>query len=395
MNAESRQTIVIAVTVTETIETILRSYILAISEHYFVHLIYGKGSVELKIDSPNIYLHQSTIRRSFSIASDLIAIIHATILLRRIRPTLVHSFTPKAGLVFQLAAQLAGVRRRVHTFTGLLWENNRKMSGRILVVVDRIIAKCVTDIVAESKGVEAGLLRIGVRCPHPTVIGSGSATGIDLAYYRNDLPNLQIQADENRSVLGISEKEFVFGYIGRLTREKGIVELIEAFEMMPESTRLVLVGAMDERAPLSSEEIQKLKSNIRIKWVGFKDDIRPYIHMCNTIVLPSYREGMPNVILQACAMSKPVIVTDVSGSREIVANNISGWVVQHRNPHALSSAMFNAVGAEPGVLEQMGKNGKALVAQHYDQTSQLKRMIEFYRNVSADGTQGENYADVN
>ena len=266
------------------------------------------------------------MERHISPLRDLKSLLGLIRVFRREKPTMVHSMTPKAGLLSMMAAWFCRVPVRVHTFTGLVFPTATGLTQKILILTDRITCACATHIVPEGEGVKNDLINYRITKKPLKVLGHGNVRGIDLAHYNPELPEVQADAAKIRKP-GI----FTFIFVGRLVRDKGINELVEAFERLNKeipAIRLILVGRQEPKLdPLKPETIAKIDNNKNIEAVGQQSDVRPWLAASDAFVFPSYREGFPNVVIEAGAMGLPSIVTNINGSREIVINNKNGIIV--------------------------------------------------------------------
>ena len=235
---------------------------------------------------------------------------------------MVHSMTPKAGLLCMMAGWLTRVPIRIHTFTGLVFPTSTGLKKRILMLTDALTCWCATHVIPEGEGVKADLLNNGITHKPLRILGYGNVRGIDMKRFDPKRFNVNgfREAPEHKSV----KKKFTFLFVGRIVRDKGINELVEAFERLnmeiPE-TRLVLVGFFEENLdPVSPKTRQTIENNPNIIADGEKrgDDLLTQYATADCFVFPSYREGFPNTVLEAGAMGLPSIVTDINGSREII-----------------------------------------------------------------------------
>ena len=241
------------------------------------------------------------MRREISPAADLVALVRLVRALRRERPHMVHSMTPKAGLLCMLAAWMARVPVRVHTFTGLLFPTATGLRRRLLAACDRLICACATHVVPEGEGVRDDLLRAHITRKPMRVLGHGNVRGVDPGHYSRS-PELQARGAELRRELGIPDGAPVFVYVGRLVTDKGIGELAEAFAMLDGSGAHLLLAGDEEpaRDPLPAAARALLDARpATVHRLGWQDDVRPALAAATALVLPSYREGFPNVFLLA------------------------------------------------------------------------------------------------
>ena len=254
------------------------------------------------------------------------------------KPYMVHSMTPKAGLLCMLAAWIVRVPIRVHTFTGLVWPTSSGLSRRILMLTDWITCACATHIIPEGQGVLNDLQQYITKKPM-RVLGYGNVRGVDMVKFSRR-PEILEQANALRKT-GI----FTFIFVGRIVGDKGINELVAAFCKLNEkysATRLFLVGEYEaDLDPVKTETLNAIHANPAIEAVGakFSDDLLAYYAASDCFVFPSYREGFPNTVMEAGAMGLPSIVTAVNGSREIIIDGQNGLIIPVKDVNALYDAM--------------------------------------------------------
>ncbi len=319
------------------------------------------------------------MERHISPLKDLKSLFGLIRVFRREKPTMVHSMTPKAGLLSMMAAWFCRVPVRVHTFTGLVFPTATGLTQKILILTDRITCACATHIVPEGEGVKNDLISYRITKKPMKVLGHGNVRGIDLAHYNPEQPEVQADAAKIRKP-GI----FTFIFVGRLVRDKGINELVEAFERLNKEypkTRLLLVGPQEpELDPLKPETIAKIDNNKNIEAVGQQSDVRPWLAASDVFVFPSYREGFPNVVIEAGAMCLPSIVTDINGSREIIIEGKNGAIIPPRDADALYMAMKSFL-EYPDIRTKMATNARPLIASRYEQSYVRTCLKEYYREI--------------
>lgn len=286
-----------------------------------------------------------TLTRKITPFTDLISLVKLTLLLRKIKPDIVHTHTPKAGLIGMWAAKLAGVTIRLHTIAGLPWVESRGMIRRLLIAVEKLTAFAATNVFPNSFVQRDFLLQNEIAKNKMKVIGNGSSNGIDTDYFSTNL-DIENQAKAIRIRKRIHEEACVWIFVGRIVRDKGITELIDAFleiQIQFPEDRLLLLGDQEPHLdPLDEKYVQLLTSHHAIISCGFQKDIRPYLAASQVLVFPSYREGFPNVPMQAGAMGCALILSDINGCNEIVNHGKDGWLVSVKNVSALTAAMMEA-----------------------------------------------------
>ena len=319
------------------------------------------------------------MERHISPLRDLKSLFGLIRVFRREKPTMVHSMTPKAGLLSMMASWFCRVPVRVHTFTGLVFPTATGLTQKILILTDRITCACATHIVPEGEGVKNDLVNYRITKKPLKVLGHGNVRGIDLAHYNPELPEVKAESARIRKP-GV----FTFVFIGRLVRDKGINELVEAFERLNKeypNTRLLLVGRQEpELDPLKPETIVKIDNNKNIEAVGQQSDVRPWLAASDAFVFPSYREGFPNVVIEAGAMDLPSIVTDINGSREIIIEGKNGTIITPRDTDALYMAMKSFL-EQPDKRTQMASNARPIVASRYEQSYVRTCLKEYYKEI--------------
>ena len=295
------------------------------------------------------------------------------------KPVMVHSMTPKAGLLSMMAAWVCRVPVRLHTFTGLVFPTATGIKQKILILTDRLTCACATNIVPEGEGVKNDLINYKITKKPLRVLGYGNVRGIDLEYYNSELPEVQSEVVKIRK-----EGILTFIFIGRLVRDKGINELVKAFSQLNiqyPDTRLLLVGPYEENLdPLDSETIAEIDNNKAIKAVGRQNDVRPWLAASDVFVFPSYREGFPNVVIEAGAMGLPSIVTDINGSREIIIDGRNGVVMPPRQSEKLRQAMELFV-TDNDLMKRLSSEARQLVASRYEQGYVRKCLKDYYKDI--------------
>ena len=295
---------------------------------------------------------------------------------RKEKPDIVHSMTPKAGMLCMLAAWLTRVPRRVHTFTGLVWPTTTGLTRRILMFTDWLTCACATHVIPEGKGVMNDLQAHITHKPMK-VLGYGNVRGVDLVQCSRR-PEVMQLADSLR------KPGFTFLFVGRLVGDKGINELVQAFQRLHEEfpqARLVLVGFHEpELDPLLPETEKLLEEATYIEFVGPKhgDELLAWYAASDAFVFPSYREGFPNVVLEAGAMGLPSIVTDINGSREIIEEGKNGMIIPIKNSEAIYAAMKRML-QHPEETAKWAANARPMIASRFERSFVQQCLYDFYR----------------
>lgn len=322
--------------------------------------------------------------RTISPISDLKSLWEFYTLCKRERPTIVHSHTPKAGIVGMLGAKLAGVPIRLHTVAGLPLMEATGMKRKILDFVEKITYRCATKVYPNSRGLYDFILANNYTEKEKLqVIANGSSNGIDTTYFDSDIIPVT-QRRELELQLGIQPNDFVFVFVGRLVGDKGINELISGFtHLKPEtlSLKLLLVGSLEgELDPLQPETLKVIETHPNIISVGFQSDVRPYFAISDCLVFPSYREGFPNVVMQAGAMGLPSIVTDINGCNEIIVEGENGTIIPVKNVAAIVQAMQKMC-SDIAYYNQLRQNARRMIQSRYEQRVVWEALLEEYKRL--------------
>ena len=379
-----RKKIIRTTTIPLSLYTFCRGLFEDLSQEYDLVAISSPGELldELAQDQTCRYV-AIPMERSISPFKDLVSLWRLIQAFRKEKPDMVHSMTPKAGLLSMMAAWITRVPVRIHTFTGLVFPTSTGLKRKILMLTDRITCACATHIIPEGEGVKQDLQQHGITKKELKVLGYGNIKGIDLNHY-DRTPEITEQAAAIRQKLNLKDDDFTFLFIGRLVGDKGIHELVDAFEALSSiypQIQLILVGPEEpEQDPLKEETRGKIHRIPHIHPVGSQKDVRPWYAAANALVFPSYREGFPNVVIEAGAMGLPSIVTDINGSREIIMDGVNGVIVPSKETPALQKAMEEFI-LQPNQTQVMGQKARPMVETRYEQSYVWNCLKEFYQNV--------------
>lgn len=319
------------------------------------------------------------MERHISLGYDFVSLCRLVYVFLRERPVMVHSMTPKAGLLCMIAAWLTRVPVRVHTFTGLVFPTATGLKRKILMLTDSLTCACATHVIPEGEGVKNDLLKNGITKKPIKVLGYGNVRGIDMVRF-DRRPEVMALAQEIRK-----DDVFTFVFVGRIVRDKGVNELCQAMEMLSGITpiRLLLVGPYeDDLDPISQQSKTIIENNPSLEYLGSKygDDLLACYAAADCFVFPSYREGFPNTVLEAGAMGLPCIVTDINGSREIIVQGENGVIIPTRDADALYNAMLDMIRNKP-VRDRMAANARKMIASRFEQSFVRKCLMDYYDEI--------------
>ncbi len=333
-------------------------------------------------DFNKVKSHGIKMAREISLLSDLISLFKLVIYFFKNQPDILHANTPKGSLLSLTAARICKIPTRIYYIHGLRYQGTTGLKKRLLMVMEKISCYFSTEIIAVSKGVRDVLQNDKITKKKVTVIWNGSANGIDLNYFDPSHSDVQ----DIRPAYAIAEDEFVFGFLGRLVGDKGINELVEAFNQLNSEypkIKLLLVGSYEDHLdPLREETISIIRRNGNIIEAGVQYDVRSHIKTMDLLVFPSYREGFGIVLMEAAAMNVPAICSDIIGCNEIIEDHVNGFLIPQRNQKALYSKMKYCLD-HPAQVSQMSKVTRQMIAAKFEQEKLWAKTIEFYESITS------------
>ena len=371
--------VVRATTVPMSLDVFCRGMLSELSKKYEVVALSTPG-VELDnvAEREGVRAIAVPMARRISLKSDIVSLCRLIKAFRNEKPKMVHSMTPKAGLLCMMAAWIARVPVRVHTFTGLVFPTASGLKRRILMATDWLTCACATHIIPEGEGVKNDLLNNGITRKPLKVLGYGNVRGVDLDYYSRRSEVVKLAAEIKKDV-------FTFLFVGRIVRDKGINELCRAMDKLSRSVqaRLILVGKYEDSLdPISDEARSIIEKNPALEFVGPKygEELLSYYAASDCFVFPSYREGFPNTVIEAGAMGLPSIVTDINGSREIIHQGANGVIIPSKDADALYEAMRSMIN-DKVARDRMADNAREMIASRYEQGFVRKCLYDFYDEI--------------
>ena len=381
---------------------------------YFEVIGVAKDTGVLKVVSERegIRVVDAPLERPISLVKDIKGLWFLYRLFRKEKPWCVHANTPKGSLLAMIAAWFAGVPHRVYTVTGLRYQGAHGVLRKILKTMERLSCLFATNVIPEGKGVLQCLKRDNITKKALQVIHYGNINGKDTEFFSRDntiqtaslkladkqihLRNLSEKEARSlvRSELGFSNNDFIFVFIGRLVNDKGLGELADAIRKLENENleiKLLLIGEIDgEDDALAKDKLNYLMQSKNVKYIGVQSDIRPYLIASDVLVFPSYREGFPNVPLEAGALGLPAIVTNINGSNEIIEDGVNGKIIQA--PLDNNGMRVNDITNElytimkwffhhPEEVKRMGENARPIICERYEQHNVWKALLEYYKQL--------------
>ena len=381
------QKLIRVTTVPSSLRSLLKGQHRFMSKYFEVIGVSGDGDALAEVrQNEGIRTHVVEMTRTITPLKDLKALLKLYKFFKKEKPFIVHTHTPKAGTVGMIAAKLAGVPNRLHTIAGLPLLEKTGVMRKLLNLVEKLTYSCSTLILPNSLKLKRIILTEKFTSASKLkVIGHGSSNGIDTEHY-NIAHVTEKEKEQLRESLNINENDTVFIFIGRIVKDKGINELVAAFNLLTKKhsrCKLLLIGSRENHLdPLLSKTEILIKENICIIPTGVQKDIRPYVSISHALTFPSYREGFPNVVLQASCMCLPCIVSDINGCNEIIEDQVNGLIIPVKNSEALESAMIYMI-ENPEKRLDMIKHSRKRILERYKQEFIWDESLKLYRSLES------------
>ncbi len=346
-----------------------------------VHTIASPGAYADFLErDKGITVHRLSIERMISPRRDLRSVYKLAEILRRIRPEIVHAHTPKAGLLGMLAARWHRVPVRIYHIRGLRYETAASSRRQLLMSAERLACHCATQVLAVGNSMREMAIRDRIVGADKIQVLLEGSHGLDstMLFHRAALP--AGTREQTRDRLGIPQTACVIGFVGRLVADKGVIDLHAAWQLIRAafpSTHLLMVGPWEPEYPLPANVVDSLQSDPRVHLTGADFDTPPLFAAMDIACLPSYREGLPKMPLEAAAMELPVVATQIPGCVDAVVHQHTGWLVPVGDAEALAAALARYVDDEPLRLRH-GQNGRRRIVEHFQPADMHRAMYELY-----------------
>lgn len=364
----------------DTANSFLRGHIDALSKDFDIYLV-GNAKYGGDVSMLNLVdVFHVNIVRNISLLNDLNAVYRAFRFFRKMQFDAVHSITPKAGLVTAIAGWLAGVRNRTHIFTGQVWATHTGLMRWILKLFDKIIVLLDNHILVDGKSQRAYLEREGVlRKGQALVFGSGSISGVDTARFT---PLVDMR-NTIRTELNIKENVLCFIFLGRLNRDKGIDELLEAYNRIAKDISdvfLLLVGRDEEHYLDRLQEFPNIVVGKNFHFYGYSAEPEKLLNAGDVFTLPTYREGFGSSVLEAAGVGLPCICSDAYGVLDAYVENKTGLRCHVGNAESLYQCMRKMYD-NPILVKEMGEHARQRVISDFNGERITAYWVEFYRQI--------------
>lgn len=329
-------------------------------------------------NSHDILVHHIPMWRGISPLRDIYSLLCLCRFFTKEQPYIVHGNTPKASFLSMIAAKIAGVSVRIYMCHGLRYQSCSGILRRLLVLTERITCRCATDILCVSNGLKDLMISEKISDKEPTVIWNGSVSGIDIDKFN---PNKGLDRTAIRSRFGLAPGDFVVTFVGRLVRDKGINELVEAFSSFNNkypNSKLLLVGPLEKQGNgLSNKTLSSIYDNRSIIAAGLQESIPEILSATDVFIFPTYREGFGLALMEAGAMGIPSIATNIIGCNEIIENEKTGLLIQPYSSVAIEKAVERLYN-DKSLYESIHRSCRNSIISRYEQRHLWSLYRDYY-----------------
>lgn len=320
------------------------------------------------------------MEREIAPFKDIISLINLIKFFKKAKPTIVNAGTPKAGLLMTIAAKVAGVPIRIYSIRGLRLETTEGIKKMILRLSEQVACACATNIIAISPSLKKRVLDLNLTNESKiTVLGKGSSNGINIEKYQKT-EELLLEVNQLREKYKLREDDFVIGFIGRLTKDKGIDDLTIVFEKLYEMNKnfkLLIVGDFEEGDPVLKETREQINTHPNIIHVGFQHNVVPFYYLMNIFTFLTKREGFGNVSIEAALTGLPVITNNVTGAKDTVINNVTGYVLNEGSYQEIADKIM-LLYKDERLRENMGSQGIKWVKENFSSQVIQSNINKYY-----------------
>ncbi len=367
--------LVIFTTVPLSLATLVKGQPKYLSSFFNVYLVTSNEPINSQIEKyEGVKLEAIDMSRKITPFKDLKSLITIYIYLKKIKPDIVYSFTPKAGLLAMIASFFARVPIRVHNIVGMPLMEAKGNKKRLLKLIEKLTYAFSTNLFCNSFGLQKYVNR-NLTKKEVKVIANGSINGVNTEFFKDSFSISQ--KESFREKLNIKKDDFVFIFIGRVVKDKGINELVEAFSILKKShksLKLLIVGDFEEHLnAISQKSMDLMMSDSDIIRIDFQKDIRPYLSISHIFILPSYREGLPNSLIEAGSFGLPLVATNINGCNEIIIDRENGILVEKKNLYSLVNVLLELI-EDKNLYNKIKDNVRNSIIKRYNQEFFLKEL---------------------
>lgn len=351
-----------------------------------VGLAADTGQLQQVAEREGIRVIDVPMHREIALGADWKCLWQLRRIFRNERPDVVHANTPKGSLLSMIAAKMAGVKTRIYLVTGLRYKGATGKKRWLLKNMERLTCRFATKVIPEGEGVKRILQEEHITQKPLQVVHYGNINGIDTQYFSRETTEAEHGSrDKIRERIGLKPDDFAFVFIGRMAHDKGMHELAEATRSLKDrypQLKVILVGRFEQELdPIPEEDKDFLEHDEAVKFVGYQSNVRPFLLAADALAFPSYREGFPNVVMQAGALSLPLLVTDISGCTDIVTDGENGIVIPPRDAKALTDKMEYLM-THPEVCSQLADAARPSITSRYEQKDLWQALLKMYNSLA-------------
>jgi len=381
--------LVIITTVPLSLATLIKGQPKYLSHFFDVTLVSSSSEVNKEIqENEGVELKAIDMTRKITLFQDAKALIQLCLFLVKKRPDIVYTFTPKAGLLGMIASFITRVPIRVHNVVGMPLMEATGAKLKLLKFIEKLTYVLSTNLFCNSYGLKE-YIQQNLTKREINVVANGSINGVDTDYFKDTFS--EKEKEEQRKKLGIYQDDFVLLFVGRVVKDKGVNELLQAFTLLHEEykeLKLLIVGDFEEElSPIEPKSVTLLKTDKNIISVGFQKDIRPYLSISNLFVLPSYREGLPNSLIEAGSFGIPLLATDINGCNEVIIPNKTGILVEKKSVESLVDGISKLLDNKE-LYQEIKDNIRRVTIERYGQEifyealkSDLEKLVDAKENI--------------
>jgi glycosyltransferase involved in cell wall biosynthesis len=383
--SETKKKLVRITTVPLSLDKILDGQLSFMNNHYEVIAVSSEKEYLIRCaKNEGVRFKHIEMTRKITPIKDFISLIKLISFLKKERPLIIHSHTPKAGILAMLASKITNIPIRLHTVAGLPLMEEKGSKKKLLELIEKLTYSFSTFVFTNSNGLYKYIIENNYVSKNKLkVIGNGSSNGVDINYFSPTSVSVK-EKEKLKLSLGILENDFTFVFVGRIVADKGINELINAFDTISfqnNAIKLLLVGEQESHLdPLNENTLKLISTNKNIIKTGFQKDIRPFLAVSDALVFPSYREGFPNVIMQAGAMELPVIATNINGCNEIIINEKNGVLIELKNNGAIVKAMVRLIEDE-AFYKNLKSNARSMIISRFERKVICEKILYEYKEM--------------
>ena len=337
----------------------------------------------LQVTCPGVEFRYVRMRREIAPISDLRALWRVWSVLRSIQPDITNMSTPKMALIGGLAAWMASVPNRIYTLRGLRYETTGSWKRALLRTCEKVACACAHRVICISRSVRQAAARDRIAPPSKLeLLGERGSEGITIP--PGDRRATSGSIEGMRAQLGIPGQAVVIGFVGRLTRDKGVGELVQCVKILRGEGRpvhLLLLGDFESGDPVNEDTAAWIRTNPAVHWLGFVPNPEPYYGIMDFFVFPTYREGLPRVVLEAAAAGIPVVSTTATGVVDVVSDGLTGLLVPPGDAAALAEAVDRLL-EEPEMARRMSRAATQTIREHFDNSYYLAKLADVLESMA-------------